>query len=431
MLRRGARVLDTSSASNGKAMNMGQRMTEVAAARRRAFFGSLGLLSFASVYAQVVVIPVLTEIAYEFDVSEGNAVIVVAAFGVPGVIVPMLAGPLTDRHARKPFLVCGALLVLCGALLSTMASTFCVLVVGRVISGAGAWLTFPSAYATIADGLPYRERGRAISTNMSIGTLASVAGIPMSGLIAEATSWRLSVGLVGMISLFSAAAVLLFVPSFQPRPEARQLGELFGSIAANRSVITAFTSSFLGASSWFVWSSFVVVFFQVRYALTLGVASVLSVTVGLGLMVGTLLGGRLGDRFGQKHVMVAAAMGACPLVLTLTNLPMHLAAATLLNLLMASAMGARFAATNTLLSEQVPEARGTVLAIAVSTVSIALVVSAALGGILLDGFGFGVVGATGAALALCSALTAAAFVNECSPRELGRTWADAPVLKER
>ena len=402
-------------------MSKVQGMTEFGGKRYRAFLGSLGLLNFAGVCAQIVMIPLLTEIAEEFSVREGGAAIVVAGFGLPGIITPILVGPATDRYGRKTFLVGGMLLVAGGTLLSAAASTFDVLVLSRVIAGVGAWLVFPSAYAAIADSLPYYKRGRALSTNMGFGTLASIAWIPIAGIIAESTSWRASVGLTGIISLISAGMLFYFVPSFKIEREIHHARELFGSILTNGSVVAAYTSSFLGSSSWFIWSPFVVVFFKLKYMLSLGEASMLGITLGLGLMAGTLIGGRLGDRLGQKYVMVAATACACPPILALTNLPLPLATAVLLNLVVASAMGARFVTTNTLLTEQMPEIRGTVLAIAVSIVSVASVVGAIVGGALLDRSGFAMIGLLGAALAFGSMVTSAAFIKEGRVPDLGRT----------
>ena len=62
--------------------------------------------------------------------------------------------------------------------------------------------------------------------------------------------------------------------------------------------------------------------------------------------------------------------------------------------------------------EQVPEARGTLLAVSASVTSASIVAGAAVGGILIDAFGFWSLGAFCFAAALGAAIVVALFVRE-------------------
>ena len=94
------------------------------AAERRILLGALGFLSFGAVYANVVIAPVLTQIGREFDVSIGTAGLVVAAYGVPGIVTALISGPISDRIGRKPFLVGGSLLMGACTALAAFMPTF-------------------------------------------------------------------------------------------------------------------------------------------------------------------------------------------------------------------------------------------------------------------------------------------------------------------
>ena len=80
--------------------------------------------------------------------------------------------------------------------------------------------------------------------------------------------------------------------------------------------------------------------------------------------------------------------------------------------IVAEGTGARFASNTTLLTEQVPEARGTLLAVSASVTSASIVAGAAVGGILIDAFGFWSLGAFCFAAALGAAIVVALFVRE-------------------
>ena len=379
---------------------------------RRTLVLVLGLLTFASVYASVVMAPVLTQIAGEFGISTGAAGLVVAAYGAPGIVVAVAAGPYSDRFGRKRFLVAGAAVMGVFTLLASFATTFPVLVGTRMIAGVGGSVIFPNANATLADHFPYSERARAIATVIGMNTMASIVGIPIAGIVAEATSWRVSVAIVGVLCL--AASIVLF---FRLRPvqtplNASKVRELYRSIVTNRSAIGAVGSSLLGALYWFSWSTYIVVFFEQVFGLSQGLASTLALTQGLGVLVGSQLGGRLGTRIGHKPVVAASVAISGAILLYQTNLTPPLAITAVLNLALSAVIGARFASNTTLLTEQVPEARGTMLALSASVTSASIVAGASIGGILIDVFGFGSLGVFCFAVALIAALVVALFVRE-------------------
>jgi predicted MFS family arabinose efflux permease len=381
-------------------------------AERRTLLGLLGFLTFNAVYVGIVMAPVLTQVAREFSITTGTAGLVVAAYGAPGIVVTVLTGPYSDRFGRKRFLVAGALIMGLFTLLSAFATSFGVLVAMRVIAGVGASVIFPNVTATVGDNFTYRDRGSAMGTVIGLNTLAGVIGVPLAGILAEATTWRASVGLVGVLAIL--AAVLLawkFHPAQTPLSESA-IRDMYRSIVTNRSALGAIGSSFLGALYWFTWATYIVVFFQQAFGLSQGTASILALTQGLGVMAGSQLGGRLGARIGHKPIVAGSVLVSGVLLLLQTNLTPPLAATAALNLVLSAVIGARFASNTTLLTEQVPEARGTLLAISASVTSASIVVGATIGGLLIDGPGFGALGTFCFVAAALAALIVWIFVRE-------------------
>ena len=372
----------------------------------------LGALTFTSVYAGVVTAPVLTQIASEFDITTGTAGLLVAAYGAPAVLVSLITGPFSDRFGRKRFLIAGATFMGVFTLLASFATTFPLLVVVRMIAGIGSALIFPNVSAMVGDNFPYQSRGRAMSTVIGFNTMASVVGVPAAGIIAEATSWRVSLALVGALCLASAALLYLLLRPAQVPVSESKFFDLYRSVLRSGSAKAAVVSSFLGSLYWFAWSTYIVVFFETVYGLSRGMASTLALTLGLGVLIGSQLGGRLGDRVGHKPVVAGAIVISAVLLLLLTNASLPLVAGAALNLALSAVIGARFATNQTLMTEQMPEARGTLLALSSSTIGLALVLAASLGGVLIDTFGFGAVGTFCFVAALSSAAIVVLFVRE-------------------
>lgn len=373
---------------------------------------ALGFLSFASVYNNIVVSPVLVDIGRDFGVSTGVAGLLVTAYGLPGVVISILAGPLSDRYGRKPFLVWGTVIMSALTVLGGFAPAFAHLLLTRVVAGIGSALTFPNVQAVVADNFAYRERGRAMSTVIGMNQLATIVGVPLAGLIAEATSWRLSFEFVGVLGLLSAVAVVLFLVDNAPRTEAVGTVELYSSLFRDVSVRGAVASSCLGSIFWFTWITYVVAFFETRFGLPTAAASAVVLTTGLGILAGSQLGGRLGDRIGHRVIVGWAIVFGGLLLLVETNLVADLLLATAVNFLISLASGARFATNTALLSEQAPSARGTLLALNSSIVSLGIVAGTSVGGLLIDGYGFWAIGVMSSLAAFGAAVVVWRFVTE-------------------
>ncbi|HEV2010650.1 MAG TPA: MFS transporter [Candidatus Limnocylindria bacterium] len=379
---------------------------------RTALLIVLGFLSFAAVYNGLVMSPVLESIAREFGISTGTAGLVVAAYGAPGIAVAVLAGPYSDRIGRKPFLVIGPFVMGVATLVASFVPTFALIVAARICSGIGSAVIFPNVNATVADTFPFRERGKALAAVIGMNTMASVAGVPIAGILAEATSWRVSVGLVGVLSIVASAVLFVRLPHAQGTNRETRIRALYALILGDRSAVAAITSSFLGALFWFTWATYIVVFFQRVFGLSEGLAATVALTQGLGVLIGSQIGGRLGDRIGHRRIVAGSVVISGFLLFLQTNLGLPLVATALINLVLSGVIGARFATNNALMTEQVPEARGTMLALSASVASIAIVVGATVGGLMVDGPGFGALGAFCFAVACGSAAIVLRFVRE-------------------
>ena len=379
---------------------------------RRVLIGVLGALGFVSVYTSVVIAPVLTQIASEFDISTGTAGLLVAAFGAPGVLVALISGPYSDRFGRKRFLVAGATVMGLFTLLASFATNFPLLVALRAIAGIGASLIFPNVGAMIGDNFAYRDRGRAFSTVIGFNTMASVVGVPTAGIIAEATSWRVSLAIVGVLSLAATAFLYFLLRPAQVHVSESKFLELYRGVLRSSSAVAATVSSFLGSLYWFAWATYIVVFFEKVYGQSRGTASTFALTLGLGVLIGSQVGGRLGDRVGHKPVVAGSIVISAVVLLVLTMSDPSLAVAAAMNLLLSCVIGARFATNQTLMTEQMPSARGTLLALSAATASLAIVLAASIGGVLIDTYGFRAIGVFCFVAAMSSAVIVVLFVRE-------------------
>ena len=105
-------------------------------------------------------LPAIGTISREFGVSDPNKrQFIVTAFFGGMTIGTLLSGPISDSTGRKPAIFGGLLIFLAGAALCLFATSFEMLLIGRVVQGFGAASPRIVSMAMVRDG----QGGAAIS----------------------------------------------------------------------------------------------------------------------------------------------------------------------------------------------------------------------------------------------------------------------------
>ena len=124
-----------------------------------------------------------------------------------------LAGPLSDRHGRRPILVATAWVFVVGGLVSAFASSLPVLLAGRLVVWlgiGGASMLTPLYLAEIA---PARERGALVSLSQLAVTLGILVAYLVGYAFAADGAWRWMLGLGAAPGLMLAVGMLLLPES--------------------------------------------------------------------------------------------------------------------------------------------------------------------------------------------------------------------------
>ncbi len=101
-----------------------------------------------------------------------------------------LGGEICDRIGPRVPLVIGALTFTGGLVVSGLAPTMPLLIVGRVVQGLGAGFTIVAVYVVIAQCYPDDLRPRVMSLISTAWVVPSVIGPFIAGTLTEYVSWR-------------------------------------------------------------------------------------------------------------------------------------------------------------------------------------------------------------------------------------------------
>ncbi|CAL9329938.1 sugar porter family MFS transporter [Streptomyces sp. enrichment culture] len=148
-------------------------------------------------------------VADDYGLSSFMEGVVVSSSLLGGAIGAMSGGPLGDRFGRRPVLLMSGLLFAFGALLSAAAPGLTVLLVARVVLGAGVGAASVLVPVYIAELAPARIRGALVSGFQLLTTLGIVLAYGVNALFGDSQAWRWSLGPAAVPGLLMAGGVLL------------------------------------------------------------------------------------------------------------------------------------------------------------------------------------------------------------------------------
>jgi Arabinose efflux permease len=148
---------------------------------------SLGGISYALL--QSLVVPALPQIQSSLHTSESSVGWVLTAYLLSASVATPIIGRLGDIYGKERLLMIVLLMLAFGTLISAVASSLSLMLLGRVIQGAGGGI-FPLAFAIIRDEFPNQKVPGAIGLVSSLLGIGGGAGVVFAGIVTENLSYH-------------------------------------------------------------------------------------------------------------------------------------------------------------------------------------------------------------------------------------------------
>ena len=357
---------------------------------------ALALGGFAIGTTEFASMGVLPDIAGDLGVSIPQAGHAITAYALGVVIGAPTFAILGARLPRK-----GLLLVLMAAitvanLASAMAPTFESLVVARFASGFPHGAYFGIGAVLASSLVPRHRRARAVAMTMMGLTVANVVGVPLTTLLGQWLGWRSTYATVVVIGVLTLVAIELLVPRVLAHDGASPRQEL-SALRLPQVWLTLLVGA-VGFGGFFAVYTYVApTLTEVSGFAEAGVPIALAL-FGVGMTLGTLLGGRLADWSVRKTLVLApAATLVIQLAFTMSAHAVVPAALTLL--LIAFASSASLPALTARLLDVSGDGKALAATLNHSALNVANALGAWLGGLVIAaGLGYTAPAVVGAAL---------------------------------
>ncbi|MHA1196239.1 MAG: MFS transporter, partial [Promethearchaeota archaeon] len=166
------------------------------------------LLMFVSIACANMLIPSYPAIQKEFKLVESLLAIPDAFFVLTSAFFALIWGYYTDRIDRTKVIKLGAFFWTTGMILTSICTNYLILIISRMVSGAGLGCVIPVGYSIISDAIPPDERSGWFGMLAILSSISNGVGQALSSFIGPLLSWRFPFLILAIISIF--VIVLLF-----------------------------------------------------------------------------------------------------------------------------------------------------------------------------------------------------------------------------
>lgn len=281
-------------------------------------WGSLSVLSLATfsvVTAEMLPTAVLEPMSRGLGTSPARAAQLVSIWAGIVVVSGFPLVRLTRGLDRRDVITAGLGVVAASAALTALAPTYSTAVAARVLGAAAVGLLWATVNARVADMVPDRRLGAAVSVVLGGATAGMVIGTPLARRLADLTGWRTSFVALAGLALLAAALVRLYVPRDRAAP-----GDGVGVVTAGRATVRPMMGvaglvavvliGHYGAYT------FITILTGPWAAVLPGGVSTLLLGFGVASALGIAIAGRVRERtlpaLGTAVVLTALALGALP-----------------------------------------------------------------------------------------------------------------------
>ncbi|MFH8219362.1 MFS transporter [Streptomyces sp. NPDC018057] len=358
---------------------------------------ALAIGAFGIGTTEFVIMGLLPEVAGDFGVSIPTAGLLVTGYALGVMLGAPLMTVLGTKISRKRMLMLLMGLFVAGNLLSALAPSFTVMLIGRVVASLAHGAFFGIGSVVAAGLVAPGKRAGAIAMMFTGLTVANVVGVPLGTLIGQSAGWRVTFAAVAALGVVGLVGIARLVPDL-PRPEGVRLRHELAAFK-NAQVLLAMAMTVLGFGGVFAAITYIAPMMTRVAGFSDGSVTWLLVLFGLGMVGGNLVGGRFADR--ALMPLLYVSLGALALVLALFTVTAHNKTAAAVTIVLIGALG--FATVPPLQKRVLDQAHGAptlASAVNIGAFNLGNALSAWIGGLVIAaGFGYTAPNWVGAALA--------------------------------
>ena len=332
-----------------------------------------------------MVYPFLAIFASGMNVEIGLISLALAISMATSAVGPFLA-PIADRRGRKTGMLIGLVIYLAGTLLAGLWPGYPTFFLSILLGNLGNNVFVPALQAYLGDHTPYEKRGLYLAIAEVPWALSFILLIPLAGLIIEKVAWYAPFWFLSALVLVMIGLIVWLIPNEIPREP--ETVAIFGDIKKVLTYGPALIGMLMGLLI-IIGNEVVNVVFGVwiqdSFGLQIAALSAASAIIGFSELAGEGITAFLADRLGKEKTIGLGLAASSLFMLTLPWLSKSLVGALIWLFLFYFTFEVIIVSTLPMMTEVVPQARATMMALFIAALSMGRAVGDVLAPVLYRG----------------------------------------------
>lgn len=275
---------------------------------------AMSLAAFALVASEFMPVSLLTPIAADLQISEGQAGQGIAISGLFALLISLVIASVAARVERKRLLVALTGLMIISGTVVALAPNYAVFMLGRALIGMAIGGFWSLSAATAMRLVPDAQVPRALAIVNGGNALATVIAAPLGSYVGALIGWRGAFLCVVPVAALAAVWLLLSLPSITLSRSGK--GGTAWSLIRRPPIAVGMAAVSLFFMGQFMLFTYLRPFLETVTQVSVAMLSVVLLVLGLAGFAGTLLIERcLRHGLYRTLIVIPALMGAIALAL--------------------------------------------------------------------------------------------------------------------
>lgn len=376
----------------------------------------LAIAVFVVGTVEMVVTGIIDMIGTDLNVSVAAVGQLLTVYSLVFAIGSPIIITLTSRVERKKLLLIAMMVFLIGNLLSIVSPNFSLLMVSRIVQAASCSLIVVLSLTMASNIVSPHLKGRAIGTIFMGISAAMMLGVPLGTWIGNLWGWRMTFGLISVLTVIVTLFMLRYLPKVSPQPGIPLSNQL--KTLKQPKILSAHFISILQMTGQFTIYTYITPFMQETMSLTPSKISLVLLVYGLGGIFGGWFGGWSSDRLGASKTILITLLVHAIVVMSLPFSSSLMITFVVVVVLWCAFNMAPSPAIQSYLIQTAPNSADIQLSLNTSSLHIGLALGSIIGGFVINHYSVAISPLVGGIIILLSLIPAVYSMTRRTKNEL-------------
>ncbi len=270
----------------------------------------------------MIMMPLGPELMLVFDINALQFGALVSTYTAAAALASLISAFVLDRYDRRSALLSSYALFAVATLACALAEGYWQLMAARFFAGFFGGMIGVLSQTIVADVVPFERRGAAMGKLMAAFSVATVAGVPLALLAANASGWHAPFFILAFGSCLVWLAAFKWVPSLTMHREGEHESMLraFINVLCTARYWMAYGFTLALVFTGFIVIPFVTLHLQNNVGMLPEQIPLIYFVGGFATLITAPLIGKLSDVFGKRQLFIGLALTAMVPLYLVTHL---------------------------------------------------------------------------------------------------------------